>query len=104
MPLPAAVAAYYRSQFVNTALPGGVLGDLHRGVAHGRSAGDVGRGLRAVGWERLAGQLVQAVLAVLVLLALPSPVRAAMPAVLAGLAVVVLLLALLGRRAAPAGR
>lgn len=97
VPLPAAVAAYYRSQFVNTALPGGVLGDLHRGVAHGRSAGDTGRGLRAVGWERLAGQLVQAVLAVLVLLVLPSPVRAAMPAVLAALTVVVLLLALLGR-------
>jgi uncharacterized membrane protein YbhN (UPF0104 family) len=94
VPLPAAVAAYYRSQFVNTALPGGVLGDLHRGVAHGRSAGDVGRGLRAVGWERLAGQLVQAGLAVLVLLALPSPVRAAMPAVAGALAAAVLLVLL----------
>ncbi|HST48954.1 lysylphosphatidylglycerol synthase domain-containing protein [Jatrophihabitans sp.] len=103
VPLPAAVAAYYRSQFVNTALPGGVLGDLHRGVAHGRSAGDVGRGLRAVGWERLAGQLVQAGLAVLVLLALPSPVRAAMPAVLAGLAAAVLLAVLAGK-VRPSGR
>jgi len=100
VPLPAAVAAYYRSQFVNTVLPGGVLGDLHRGVAHGRSAGDVGRGLRAVGWERLAGQLVQAALAVLVLLALPSPVRSAMPVVLAGLVAAGVLLALALRRPA----
>jgi uncharacterized membrane protein YbhN (UPF0104 family) len=103
VPLPTAVAAYYRSQFVNTALPGGVLGDLHRGVAHGRSAGDVGRGLRAVGWERLAGQLVQAGLAVGVLLALPSPVRTAMPAVAGGLVVAVLLLVLAGRLR-PSGR
>ncbi|MDQ1740958.1 MAG: hypothetical protein QOE53_2610 [Pseudonocardiales bacterium] len=80
MPLGPAIAAYYRSQFLNTVLPGGVLGDLHRGVVHGRDAGDVSRGLRAVGWERLAGQLVQAALAVVVLLTLPSPVRSAMPA------------------------
>ena len=33
LPLPSATAAYYRSQFLNTALPGGVLGDVHRGVA-----------------------------------------------------------------------
>ncbi|MDT4909602.1 MAG: hypothetical protein QOI69_2843, partial [Pseudonocardiales bacterium] len=45
--LPAAVAAYYRSQFLNTTLPGGVLGDVHRAVSHGRDAGDVVRGLRA---------------------------------------------------------
>jgi uncharacterized membrane protein YbhN (UPF0104 family) len=96
VPLRAAVLAYYRSQFLNTALPGGVLGDLHRGMVHGRNAGDVGRGLRAVGWERLAGQLVQAVVAVLVLLALPSPVRTVMPAVLAALAAIVLVLVLAG--------
>ena len=34
--LPAAIAAYYRSQFLNVTLPGGVLGDVHRGVRHGR--------------------------------------------------------------------
>lgn len=81
LPLRTAVAAYYRSQFLNTTLPGGVLGDLHRGVLHGREAGDIGRGLRAVGWERFAGQLVQAALAVIALLALPSPVRSAMPVI-----------------------
>ncbi len=58
VPLGAAVAGYYRAQFLNTVLPGGLLGDVHRGVAHGRSAGDVGRGLRAVAWERAAGQAV----------------------------------------------
>ena len=30
LPLRSAVAAYYRSQFLNTVLPGGVLGDVHR--------------------------------------------------------------------------
>ncbi len=83
VPLPAAIAAYYRSQFLNTTLPGGVLGDVHRGMSHGRDVGDVGLGLRAVAWERVAGQLVQAVLTVLVLLVLPSPVRSSVPAVAA---------------------
>jgi uncharacterized membrane protein YbhN (UPF0104 family) len=54
LPLPAAVGAYYRSQFLNSVLPGGVLGDVHRGVAHGRRAGALGSGLRAVVWERSA--------------------------------------------------
>ncbi len=85
--LPAAVAAYYRSQFLNVTLPGGVVGDVHRGVSHGRDVRDVGRGLRAVAWERSAGQVVQVVLTVVVLLALPSPVRSSMP--LVAIAVVV---------------
>ena len=94
VPLRPAIAAYYRSQFLNTTLPGGVLGDLHRGVVHGRKAGNVGRGLRAVGWERAAGQTVQAALAALVLLSLPSPVHSAMPAVVAAGAVLAALIAL----------
>jgi glycosyltransferase 2 family protein len=72
--LPAAVAAYYRSLFLNLTLPGGVVGDVHRGVSHGRDVDDVGRGLRAVAWERAAGQVVQVVITIAVLLALPSPV------------------------------
>ena len=75
LPLAAAVAAYYRSQFLNTTLPGGVLGDVHRGVRHGRDAGDIGRGLRAVAWERFAGQVVQVAITVVALLVLPSPVH-----------------------------
>jgi glycosyltransferase 2 family protein len=79
LPLGTAVAAYYRSLFLNVTLPGGVVGDVHRGISHGRDTSDVGRGLRAVAWERSAGQFVQAVLTVAVLMVLPSPVQAVMP-------------------------
>jgi hypothetical protein len=72
-----AVAAYYRSIFLNLTLPGGVVGDVHRGLSQG--------GLRAVVWERSAGQVVQIVLTVAVLLVLPSPVRDEMPWVALGL-------------------
>jgi uncharacterized membrane protein YbhN (UPF0104 family) len=102
--LPGAVGAYYRSLFLNSVLPGGVLGDVHRAVAHGRRAGDVARGLRAVGWERLWGQATQAVVTVVVLLALPSPVRPALPYVVAGVAGVGGCAALAVWRAARRGR
>jgi len=102
--LPDAVCAYYRSLFLNSVLPGGVLGDVHRAVMHGRRAGDVARGLRAVGWERLWGQVIQAVVSVVVLLTLPSPVRPALPYVLAGAAVLAGCAALIVRRAARRGR
>ena len=36
LPLGTAVAAYYRSLFLNVTLPGGVVGDVHRGISHGR--------------------------------------------------------------------
>ena len=89
LPLGTAVAAYYRSIFLNVTLPGGIVGDVHRGINHG---------LRAVVWERSAGQVVQIVLTVAVLLVVASPVRPAMPFVA---------LALVRRRAGgspPAGR
>jgi uncharacterized membrane protein YbhN (UPF0104 family) len=79
--LRTAVASYYRSQFLNATLPGGVLGDVHRGLHHGRAAGATGRGLRAVAWERFGGQVVQAGLVLLALLLLPSPVREYLPEV-----------------------
>ncbi|HEY6757894.1 MAG TPA: lysylphosphatidylglycerol synthase transmembrane domain-containing protein [Baekduia sp.] len=81
LPLGTAVAAYYRSLFLNVTLPGGMVGDVHRGISHGRDTSDVGRGLRAVAWERGAGQVVQLGLTVAVLLVLPSPARGAMPLV-----------------------
>ena len=81
LPLGPAVAAYYRSLFLNVTLPGGVVGDVHRGISHGRDTSDVGRGLRAVAWERSAGQVVQVVVTVAVLLVVPSPVQATMPLV-----------------------
>ena len=102
--LPSAVGAYYRSLFLNSVLAGGVLGDVHRGVTHGRRAGDVVRGLRAVAWERLCGQVIQAVVTAVLLLILPSPVRPALPYVLAGIAVVAGCAALVVRGAARRGR
>jgi uncharacterized membrane protein YbhN (UPF0104 family) len=96
--LPAAVAAYYRAVFLNLVLPGGVAGDVHRGVSHGREVHEVGRGMRAVVWERSAGQVVQILLLIAVLLVLPSPVRSSMPFVAAAAVVAVVLgLLLVGR-------
>ncbi|MGC5019262.1 lysylphosphatidylglycerol synthase domain-containing protein [Micromonospora sp. DT47] len=97
LPLGTAVADCYRAVFLNATLPGGVLGDVHRAVRHGRDAGDVGRGIRAVVWERTAGQVVQAALAVVLLLALPSPVRPYLPALTAATVVVALVLVVLLR-------
>jgi glycosyltransferase 2 family protein len=94
---PGAVAAYYRSVFLNLTLPGGVAGDVHRGVSHGRNVRDVGLALRAVAWERTAGQAVEAVLTVVVLVALPSPVRPSIPLVVAVLVAVVIAVVLVGR-------
>ena len=76
VPLRTAYRLYYRSQLLNATLPGGVLGDLHRGLDHGRATGAVGRGLRSVVWDRAAGQLAQAALAVVAVLLLPVAVRA----------------------------
>src|SRR5256885_617350 len=97
LPLPAAVAAYYRSLFLNVTLPGGIVGDVHRGISHGRDVSDVGRALRAVAWERFAGQVVQAVLTVVVLLVLPSPVHSVMPSVASAVLVAALVVALVAR-------
>ena len=104
LPLPAAVAAYYRSVFLNLSVPGGVVGDVHRGVRHGRDVQDVGRGLRIVAWERSAGQVVQAVLTIVVLLVLPSPVRSFMPLVVVALVVTVVGVVAIDRTRVWAGR
>jgi uncharacterized membrane protein YbhN (UPF0104 family) len=104
LPLATAVAAYYRSLFLNVTVPGGVVGDVHRGWSHGRDTSDVGRGLRAVAWERSAGQIVQVVLTVAVLIVLPSPVRAFMPYVALALVVAAAGLALAARLRPAAGR
>jgi glycosyltransferase 2 family protein len=80
-----AVAAYYRALFLNLTLPGGVAGDVHRGIHHGRDERDLGRAVRAVVWERTAGQVVQVVLATAALLVMPSPLRSSMPFVALGL-------------------
>jgi hypothetical protein len=84
VPMRAAVGAYYQSQFLDATLPGGVLGDLHRGVSHGRHVGAVGRGLRAVVWERSLGQVVQLSLTVLLVPLLLVIVASGLPANVAG--------------------
>jgi len=66
----AAFFAYYRSQFLNTVLPGGILGDVHRAYDHGRQAGNVRTAARAVATERVLGQFVQIALALAVLVPL----------------------------------
>jgi len=102
--LPTAVATYYRSIFLNLTLPGGVLGDVHRGVSHGRNVSEVGLALRAVAWERTAGQVVQAVVTVVVLLALPSPVRPSIPVVLLALVTLVVIVTVVRTMRAGEGR
>ncbi|WP_442933757.1 lysylphosphatidylglycerol synthase domain-containing protein [Micromonospora sp. CPCC 205556] len=107
LPLGVAVAHCYRATFLNATLPGGLLGDVHRAVRHGRDAGDVGRGIRAVVWERAAGQVVLVALAVVILLALPSPVRPYLPAAIAlavAAGVVVVALARVLPRSGPSRR
>jgi glycosyltransferase 2 family protein len=94
LPLTTSVAAYYRSIFLNLALPGGVVGDVHRGI---------GYGLRPVAWERAAGQVVQIVVTVAVLLVAPSPVRAVMPLVVLALVALAAGVAL-AARVRPVGR
>ncbi|MFI7606522.1 YbhN family protein [Micromonospora sp. NPDC049366] len=104
LPLRTAVAHCYRAVFLNATLPGGVLGDVHRAVRHGRDAGDVGRGVRAVVWERTAGQVVQVVLALVLLAAFPSPVRPYLPAAIAVVLAGGLAAVLLARAVPRAGR
>nr|WP_239090507.1 lysylphosphatidylglycerol synthase transmembrane domain-containing protein [Asanoa iriomotensis] len=90
LPMREAVGAYYRAQFLNTTLPGGVVGDVHRAVRHGKDIGDVALGVRAVVVERMAGFVVTIALSVVALAVLPSPVRGHMPLAVAALAVVAL--------------
>lgn len=80
--LRSAVGACYRSQLLNVTLPGGVVGDVERGVRHGRDGGDVSRGLRAVLWERTAGQVVLLGLTLGGVLLLPSPLRSTLSSAL----------------------
>jgi uncharacterized membrane protein YbhN (UPF0104 family) len=102
VPWPRAVAMYYRSQLLNTVLPGGVLGDVHRALDHGRSIRRPGRAAHAVAGERIAGQLVQLALTVVVLLAAGGAFGGvlfpAIGAVLAAVAVVVSAAVLLSAR------
>jgi uncharacterized membrane protein YbhN (UPF0104 family) len=70
--LSQAVSDYYRALFLNSVLPAGVLGDVHRAWKHGRQEGDIARGVKAVVLERVAGQVVLIGSGVAVLFATPS--------------------------------
>ncbi|BCL24136.1 hypothetical protein GCM10017668_59790 [Streptomyces tuirus] len=109
LPFGPAVADYYRALFLNAALPGGVLGDVHRAVRHGQSEGDVRRGVKAVVLERAAGQIALFAVGAVVLLTMPSPVltearHIAPPAALAVLGALAVVLALRMNRPAPSRR
>ena len=67
-----AIASSWASQFLNTTLPAGVAGDVYRGLRHADGAGRF-VSLRAVAWERAAGQVVQLCLGLAVLLLLLRP-------------------------------
>ncbi|QKG20909.1 hypothetical protein ACTIVE_2547 [Actinomadura verrucosospora] len=82
LPLPGAVAAYYRAVFLNAVLPAGVLGDVHRAVSHGHRSGDLGRGVRAVVLERAAGQIVLVLACLAVLPARPALLASLTPALI----------------------
>jgi uncharacterized membrane protein YbhN (UPF0104 family) len=69
LPLATAVADCYRAVFLNSVLPAGVLGDVHRAVGYGRQIGDVGRGVRVVALERVTGQVAVVAVGLGVLLA-----------------------------------
>ena len=89
VPLGSAVASYYRSQLLNSVVPGGVVGDVDRGLRHGRAAGSTPLGLRAVAWDRVSGQTVQLAATAALLVLLPSPLRGLGVALVAAVAVLV---------------
>jgi glycosyltransferase 2 family protein len=89
----AAVGMYYRSQFLNTVIPGGIVGDLHRAVALGGSTEGIRRTVRSVAIERTAGQVVQVALALIVVAYLGTEFEGYLLAALGiGLAIIVVAL------------
>jgi len=92
------IAAYYRSQFLNSVLPGGVIGDVDRAVSHGRSQDHVAQAARAVAAERAAGQAVQLVLAVAVVASIGFSAYAPAMALMLGVVLVAAGVALASRR------
>ncbi|WP_448004258.1 lysylphosphatidylglycerol synthase transmembrane domain-containing protein [Agromyces bauzanensis] len=97
--LPDAIGMYYRSQFLNTVLPGGVVGDVERAVTQGRNAGSVPQAARAVIIERTVGQVVQIALAVVIVAWSGSEYEGVLLSTL-GIGLMVLVLAALATAAA----
>ena len=61
-----AFGKYYQSQFLNTVIPGGVVGDVHRAVGDGLTVADIACSARAVVLDRTVGQAVQVYLSLAV--------------------------------------
>ena len=94
---PAAFGRYYQSQFLNTVIPGGIVGDVHRAVSHGQSAGSIARSSRAVVLERITGQAIQMILALGVVAVFAAQLSGYLLAVIGiGLGVAVLVAIVLG--------
>lgn len=88
VPVGTAYPACYRAQFLNATLPGGIVGDVHRAIQHGRDAGAMARGVRSVVWDRVTGQVAQVGLVLLAIPLLPGPVRSGVLWALAAVVVV----------------
>jgi uncharacterized membrane protein YbhN (UPF0104 family) len=98
--LRSAYLSCFGAQFLNATLPGGVLGDAHRAVEHGRRTdgpGSTGRAVRSVFWERTLGLAVQVVVTVAVVGLFSTGLRPAALTVAAGAVVVAVVLARWGR-------
>lgn len=93
-----AVAACWSAQLLNSVLPGGVVGDVDRGLVHGREVASRNTALRAVGWERCLGQVTLVVVALPVVLGGPlgALVRPAFPAAAVVVTAVVVVAATVG--------
>ena len=71
LPIRRAVGEYYMGIFLNQVLPGGVSGDVSRAWRHARTPAPTGQAVRAVVLERLSGQAVMTMVAIVSLLSLP---------------------------------
>ncbi len=96
-----AFSEYYLGIFLNQVLPGGVAGDVSRAWRHARDTPRTGTAVWAVVLERASAQTVMTTVAVLCFLALPLaslPVRSALVAGAATIAVTVATLVLARRQ------
>ncbi|MFL1484018.1 lysylphosphatidylglycerol synthase transmembrane domain-containing protein [Marinobacter sp. LN3S78] len=76
LPLGHAVREYYLGTLVNQLVPGGVVGDAGRALRHRQNTGQTATAIHGVMIERLSGQLILLLLAVLLItlwLPLPTP-------------------------------
>lgn len=97
-----AFRACYRAQFLNSTLPGGIVGEVDRAVWHGYSNRAMSRGIRSVVWDRVTGQVVLFVLVLAVIPTLAPAIRTWLLWLLVAAAVLALLATLFGSRFARA--